>query len=314
VQFAGALYHVTSRGNEKQVIFKDDRDLRRRMDWMARTVRTYGWRLHAFVLMTNHDHLFVETPAPNLAGGMQYLNGGYTGYFNFRHRRVGHLFQGRYKAVVVENEGHYREISRYIHLNPVRAGMVARPEEWPWSSYPGYHRGRSALPWVTYSDVLDLYDTDEMKARRAYRQFVAAGLKGDLDSPMRQAVHGLILGSDRFVARIARMLEDRPDDPGVPLLAQLRDRPSIERIAQATARCCGVDPEAWSAGHRSDSMARALAAYFARRRHGYSATRVAPALGYAGPSSVSQAIRRVESQADRLAPAIAAIAKQITND
>jgi REP element-mobilizing transposase RayT len=129
IQFAGALYHVTSRGNERRAIGLDDHDRRRRLDWLRRTVTTYGLRLHAFALMTNHEHLFVETPQPNLACAMRYLNGSYTGYFNFRHDRVGHLFQGRYKAVLIESEGHYLEVSRYIHLNPVRAGLVAHPSK-----------------------------------------------------------------------------------------------------------------------------------------------------------------------------------------
>ena len=98
---------------------------------------TYGWRLYAFVLMDNHEHLYVQTPRANLSAGMQFLNGSYTSYFNGRHRRVGHLFQGRYRAQLVEDQGHDLELSRYIHLNPCRAGLVTRPQQWRWSSY-GY--------------------------------------------------------------------------------------------------------------------------------------------------------------------------------
>ena len=127
IEFAHALYHVTSRGNARQKVFRDDRDYQRRLDWLRRAVETYGWRLHAFALMPNHDHLFVETPLANLSAGMHYLNGSYTSYFNRRHKQVGHLFQGRFKAVLIENEGHYWEVSRYIHLNPVRAGLAQRP-------------------------------------------------------------------------------------------------------------------------------------------------------------------------------------------
>ena len=93
IEFPGALYHVMSRGNERRGIVRDDMDRRKRLDWLRRTVETYGWRLHAFVLMNNHDHLFVETPEANLSAGMQHYNGSYTSYFNRRHRRVGHLFQ-----------------------------------------------------------------------------------------------------------------------------------------------------------------------------------------------------------------------------
>jgi len=128
IEMEDGLYHVTSRGNNRQVVFRDAMDFERRVNWIRRTVETYGWHIHAFALMNNHDHLFVETPRANLAAGMHYLNGSYTSYFNRRHRRVGHLFQGRYKALLIENEGHYWEVSRYIHLNPVRASLVKRPE------------------------------------------------------------------------------------------------------------------------------------------------------------------------------------------
>ena len=134
-----------SRGNERRAIVRDDVDRQRRLDWLQRTVETYGWRLHAFALMTNHDHLFLETPEPNLSAGMHLLNGSYTGYFNLRHRRVGHLFQGRFKAHLVEEEGYFTEISRYIHLNPVRAKLVERPEQWKWSSYGGYRSRKGGV-------------------------------------------------------------------------------------------------------------------------------------------------------------------------
>ncbi len=154
IEFPGALYHVISRGNERRAIVRDDADRRKRVDWLRRTVETYGWRLHAFVLMNNHDHLFVETPEANLSAGMQHYNGSYTGYFNRRHRRAGHLFQGRFKGHLIEEAGYFLEVSRYIHLNPVRARTVGRPEDWPWGSSPGYVRGARKLEWVTYGRVL----------------------------------------------------------------------------------------------------------------------------------------------------------------
>ena len=135
VEYEGALHHVMSRGNERQRIVRNDRDRLHRLDWLRCSVETYGWRLHGFVLMDNHEHLFVETPHPNLSAGTQFLNGCYTSYFNRRHRRQGHLFQGRYKAQLVENEGHYLELSRYIQLNPCRAGLATWPQQWRWSSH-----------------------------------------------------------------------------------------------------------------------------------------------------------------------------------
>jgi putative transposase len=228
IELAGGLYHVMSRGNERRAIVRDDADRQRRLDWLERTVETYGWRLHAFVLMTNHEHLFLETPEPNLSAGMHLLNGSYTGYFNFRHRRAGHLFQGRFKAHLIEKEGYYLEISRYIHLNPVRAKMVQRPEEWPWSSYAGYQRARAERDWVSYERVLAEFGGEAREARRQYARFVRAGLDDPPRSPWATALGGLIVGSERFAMRIRRLLEGRRLDADVPQLGRVRPRPTLE--------------------------------------------------------------------------------------
>ena len=294
IEFPGALYHVMSRGNERRAVVRDDRDREKRLEWLRRTVEDYGWRLHAFVLMTNHDHLFVETPQPNLSAAMQFLNGGYTSAFNRRHRRVGHLLQGRFKAQLIEQEGHYFEVSRYIHLNPVRAGIVRKPQDWPWSSYPGYHYANRTLEWVTYDDVLREFGRAPGAARAAYRRFVRQGMAEGCESPWEGAIGGLVVGSDRFLARVKKILSRREKDGAVPQLKTLRDRPALERIATIVAKDSGVNRSAWGAGRRSDDLARATAAYLARRRFGYPAGAVAKAMGYASASSVSRAVQRIE--------------------
>ncbi len=123
IEFPGALYHVMSRGNERQDIVRDEADREERLDWLMRTVVTYGWRLHAFVLMTNHEHLFVETPEASLSAGMQFLNGSYTGYFNRRHGRAGHLFRGRFKGHLIEEDGCFLKVKRL----PERKRLRGRP-------------------------------------------------------------------------------------------------------------------------------------------------------------------------------------------
>lgn len=295
IQFAGALYHVISRGNERRAIVRDDADRRRRLDWLRRTVETYRWRLHAFVLMTNHEHLFVETPEPSLSAGMQYLGGSYTSYFNRRHGRSGHLFQGRFKGHLIEEEGYFLEVSRYVHLNPVRAGMVGHPQDYPWSSYPGYARARQAVAWVSYDRVLREFGRDLAGARRAYGRFVRAGVDDPPPSPFAEAVGQLLLGSEAFVARVRQLLHDRPDDSALPQLRQLRPRPTLRRIVEEVAAHFGHDPEDWQQGRRVDDASRALAAYLARRRFRYSARQVAAALGYRGHGGASSAVARIES-------------------
>ena len=226
---------------------------------------------------------------------MQYLGGSYTSYFNWRHKRSGHLFQGRFKAHLVETEGYFREVSRYIHLNPVRAGLVTQPQDYQGSSYPGYVNARRAVAWVSYDRVLAEFGSDLADARRAYGRFVRAGMDDPPPSPFAKAVGGLLVGSAAFVARVRRMLRDRPDDADVPQLGRLQQRPELQRIVEEVAAHFGRDPADWRSGRRVDDASRALAAWLARRRFGYPASQVAEALGYKSHSSVPNAIVRIES-------------------
>ncbi|MCK5545000.1 MAG: transposase, partial [Desulfobulbaceae bacterium] len=136
ITFPGAFYHITSRGNEGKVVFKSKRDREKFLEYLESATKRYDALIHAYCLMDNHYHLMVETPSGNLPQIMRHINGAYTTYFNIKRKRSGHLFQGRYKAILVEIDEYAKELSRYIHLNPVRAGMVEKPEAYQWSSYP----------------------------------------------------------------------------------------------------------------------------------------------------------------------------------
>jgi hypothetical protein len=261
--------------------------------------------------MTTHDHLFVETPEPNLSAGMHLLNGSYTSYFNRRHRRAGHLFQGRFKAHLIEAEGYYLEISRYIHLNPVRAKMVSLPEEYRWSSCRGYRRAAWTVDWATYDRVLAEFGRDGASARRSYMRFLGAGMQGRLKSPWAGALGGLIVGSDAFAVGIGRLLGKRQADPEVPQLERVRQRPSLERIIAEVGRHFGQEQTGWSPGTRSDDASRAVAAYLARRRFGYRAKAVAEALGYRSHGSIHSAIARVESSGSKLKKITDLLARQL---
>ena len=313
IEFPGALYHVMSRGNERRGIVRDDVDRRQRIDGLRRTVEIYGWRLHAFVLMGNHDHLFVETPEANLSAGMQHYNGSYTGYFNRRHRRVGHLFGGRFKGHLIEDQGYFLEVSRYIHLNPVRAGLVERPELWPWGSCPGYVRAAKSLEWITYDRVLGEFGHAASRARRAYGRFLRVASDAPPPSPFQGAVGGLLLGSSAFVERVRRMLDEKPDDPDVVEWKQLRRRPPLDEIAATVAEHFQVDPTDWLPGRRCNDAARAVAAYLARRRFGYAATEVAATLGYRDHSSTGRAVRRIENGTPKLRAAAERLERRLLN-
>jgi len=135
IEFDGALYHITSRGNDRRAIFKDDGDRELFLRTLALVTERFHWICHAYCLLNNHYHLVIETPDGNLSKGMRQLNGVYTQAFNKRHRRVGHIFQGRFKGILVQKDSHFLEVCRYVVLNPVRAKTVGQPHQWKWSSY-----------------------------------------------------------------------------------------------------------------------------------------------------------------------------------
>lgn len=294
IEFPDAIYHVTLRGVGREDIVADRRDRDRWLGLLERSVRRRRWRLFAFALMNNHFHLFVQTPDANLAAGMHGLNGSYASYFNRRYERSGHLYEGRFRAILVEEEGHWLEVSRYIHLNPVRARIVARPEAWPWSSYAGYHRPARRLGWLDYGRVLDEFGGDTPDGRKLYREFVEEGLGRKLDSPLSAALHGIVLGSDRFLARVRGVLGRQGDDAEAPLLPYSGSRPGLEAVIAVVATHYSVDPSTWTPGRRHDVVPRSVAAFLGRHVAGAAARDVAAALGYRSTSSVSVACRRVE--------------------
>jgi len=207
IEFPGALYHVISRGNARAPIFVDDPDRLRLLDILGDVVDQFAWICHAYCLMPNHYHLVIETPEANLSRGMRQLNGVYTQRFNRRHDRVGHVLQGRFKAILVEREAHFLELTRYVVLNPVRAEMVRDPQEYRWSSLRAA-LGRVPPPrWLTVEPLLEQFGSP---AR--YREFVRGGI--GRDSPCAKK-RGSLLGSKEFAREVARELEARTPQPGI---------------------------------------------------------------------------------------------------
>ena len=166
------IYHVTSRGNRRQPIFLDDRDRRLFLEMVAVLTVHRGWACLGYCLMPNHYHLVVQTPNADLSAGMKWLNGGYAQSFNFFHRVDGHVFQGRFYAVLVESDPHLAELVRYLALNPVRAGLAETARQWRWSSYPAIAAGRPSARFVAADAILSLFGSDPTRARRSFVDFV----------------------------------------------------------------------------------------------------------------------------------------------
>jgi putative transposase len=222
LEFAGALYHLTSRGNAQQDIFRDDADRRIFLRALADTVTHFGWLLYSYCLMGNHYHLVAETPSPNLSRGMRNLNGQYTQQFNRRHNRVGHLFQGRFTGILIERETHWLELARYVTLNPVRAGIIGAPEDWPWSSYRATAGVDPVPSWLSVASVLDNFGNDG----RRYREFVLAGIGAE--SPWPSVRGQVFLGSDQFAEKLRSAINGRAISAEVPRSARLASRPRLD--------------------------------------------------------------------------------------
>ena len=204
LEFAGALYHVTARGDRQEAIYEDDEDREAFLTVLGEVCEQFNWVCHAYCLMTNHYHLLIETPDANLARGMRQLNGVYTQGFNRRHGWVGHVFQGRYKAILVDRNAYLLELARYIVLNPVRAGMARSAKDWRWSSYRAT-AGQSDRPSWLYTDwLLAAFGTRKGQAIAAYQRFVAEG-KGQ-SSPWGELRNQVFLGDERFVEKMQKRI------------------------------------------------------------------------------------------------------------
>jgi len=296
IEFPGAVYHVTSRGNERRNIVRDDRDREMFVILLARVVARFGLRLFAWVLQDNHYHLFCRTPEPNLSRAMHMLNQLYAEYFNWRHRRVGHLFQGRFKAFLVDTDAYFREVARYVVLNPVRAGMRKTPGGYKWSSYRATAGIEEAPEWLAVDELLDAFDCfDRENARTLYREFVAAG-KAD-DDLMDRVVGQLVLGGEAFVAKVRDLIDEkRQADREYTKEQRFVGRPTIDAVVRAVATHCQVEPRAIHAGH--GGLARMMTAGLAVDVGLVRLAPVARTLGLRSPSRVSTLASRCRAEVD----------------
>jgi putative transposase len=245
IEFPGAIYHITSRGNAHGIIFNDEQDRQVFLAILGSLVTRYHWICHAYCLMDNHYHLLVETPEANLARGMRQLNGVYTQAFNRRHSRVGHLLQGRYKAIVVEKESYLLELCRYIVLNPVAAGMVGDPGDWEWSSYQAA-AGLAPRPnFLTTEWVLSQFGHDRLQAHQRYIAFVSQGIGAP--SPWEN-LRGVLLGREDFAERFEPHLSDQQDQTEIPRKQRLAHRPPLENLFSSDDRINRTDAAAQAHG------------------------------------------------------------------
>jgi REP element-mobilizing transposase RayT len=231
-----------NRGVERRTIYCDDADRRMFLTLLERSISKYGWRLHAYVLMSNHYHLLFETPDANLSRGIRDLNGDYASAFNMHHARVGHLFQGRFASHLIDSEAYLLEVSRYIVLNPVRAQMVSQAEEWPWSSYQATAGLVDAPSWLDINEILiRLHPLDRALAHERYRKFVTAGV-GQAESPWENLVGQAFLGGDEFLKKVEEKVRSRTWSREHPREQSRYRRCAIDDVRPALATIDATNP------------------------------------------------------------------------
>ena len=229
IEFPGALYHVTSRGDRREAIFEDDKDRLIFLHTLAEVVERFNWLCHAYCLMTNHYHLLVETPDGNLSKGMRHLNGVYTQATNRRHTRTGHLFQGRFKGIIVDKDSYLLELTRYIALNPVSAGMVRQPGKWQWSSYRAMIGETPAPAWLATDGILVHFAKRRATAQRHYIEFVKQGIKNEpIWNKLQQQIY---LGDKHFVKRTQQKAGIQGDELSIPSAQRRAPAPTLAKIS-----------------------------------------------------------------------------------
>jgi putative transposase len=297
----GGFYHVTCRGNDRRAIYRDDQDRTVFLEKLRGSLANYQVDLHAYVLMANHFHLLVATPKANLSEFMRHFNISYTAAFNRRHRRVGHLYQGRFKAILVDQDGYLLELSRYVHLNPVRlksyhgksVGQQMRYlERYRWSSLAGYLRASSKQPWVRYDMVLGQVGM----TRKKYAEYVADGIARGYDTPWENVSGQVVLGLEQFVEKI----KDRVGARGA-----IREQPSVREftaqsaadIIKAVCRRLGAKDKEIRAKRSGNRDARAVAMEMLYRHGQLSQSAIGAELGGLDYTTVSRERKRIQERA-----------------
>ncbi len=290
IHFPGALYHVITRGNRKQVIFLDEKDFKQFLTYLLNCKNRFSFRLYAYALMQNHLHLLIEVGEVPLSRTMQTLLFAYASYFNRRYGEVGHLFQGRYKAILCDKDAYLKELVRYIHLNPVRAGLVKRPEDYEWGSHLSY-LGKGGKGLIDEGFVLEQFGGSGSLGRKRYREFVWEGMRGGHEEKYYRVKDQRYLGEDGFIDRIEREKERLRD--------WIYDIP-LEAISDEVSGATGIgEGKLYSVTRdREGALGRGIVAYLARGVSDYTVREIGEHFRRS-PVAIGEAIKKVEDRVHR---------------
>lgn len=288
VEFKSAFYHVISRGQGRKDIFNSSTDRTRFLELVEEAVEKFQIRVYAYCLMGNHYHLLIETLDSNLSNAMKFINGSYATYFNAKWKRIGHVFASRYKAILVEKDSYLMELSRYIHLNPVRAKIVDKPEKFKWSSYKVYI-GQRKTDWVSANWLLKIFGSDIATASQRYQGFVEKGIHLKMKDPLKEIIGGMILGKKTFVDYIkSKIGADKWRSDQIPEIRQLKEYPTLEEIEKVVKDHSKL----------SFKEKRKISIYLSYRLSNKPLKEIGTYFGGIKPTTINMLVRRMENKQD----------------
>ena len=297
VEYPGAFYHVINRGNAGEDVFKSLRDREKFLEYLEAASLRFSIRIHTFCLMTNHYHLLVETPNANLSRAIQWINVSYAIYFNIKRQRRGHLFQGRFKSLLVDADEYLKHLSRYIHLNPVRAKMVESASQYQWSSYP-FFIGKLKMPaWFCGDWLLSQFGRRLREARTNYQAFVEEADPWTLENPGQSPVGGFILGGLDFVNWVKEtFLSSEQANKEKPQLTALKPGVDLRDIVSVAGDMFGVGTERILAKGKKKNLARDVAIYLSRNLTRLSGNELGQNFGNVSGAAIAMRHRAVAEQ------------------
>ena len=294
IEYPGAYYHILNRGNAGERIFVSHRDKEKFLEYLEKAVQRFSITVHTYCLMGNHYHLLIETPQANLSAAIQWLNVSYATYFNRKRHRRGHLFHGRFKAFLVDADEYLQQLSRYIHLNPVRAKMVSNPSDYKWSSYPVFIKKAKRPAWLETRFVLGAFSSKQKYAIRCYKSFVEDVDIKTLEDPFKNLSGGFILGGTAFVNWAkATFLSGKTGEKEIPQLKALRPRPSLKTVHDAVCEEFGSSEEDIVKKGRKGNKVRDVAIYLSRSHSGLSCNELGRVYGGISGAAITMKYKQI---------------------
>ena len=318
IEYPGAFYHTINRGNANEKIFLNNRDREKFLEYLEVAVDRFSLIIHSYCLMDNHYHLLVETPEANISKAMHWLNVSYAVYFNTKRDRKGHLFQGRFKAIIVNADEYLKVLSRYIHLNPVRAKLAKKPGDYRWSSYNTLIGKAKEPEWLEINRLLSYFHKTRKLAMRLLRKYCEEDNVETFKNPSKDVVQGFVLGDDNFVKRIQeKLLSSQLNEKEIPQLRKIKLRPTLEKVVEEVGKEFGSQVVDILGTGKKRNKAREAAIYLSQLHTGLTGKEIGEYFGQVSGARISMVFKKIKSYVEAntaFKNKIEKLAKQIVNN